>query len=168
MPRLEIILDAALDEHLICMPRLVDAFGALAVRGRRGIRRLRPLIEARGEGVFVDTSELERQFTALLRNAGITEPRHQILLGGEELVGLVDFLFPSVALVVEVDGRRGHSQVLDFERDRRRDQIAATQGLRVIRFTHRQITRRPWEVVDVMKRLLAAPTPEAERSACTR
>ena len=103
-------------------------------------------------------------FSALLRGAGITEPRRQILLGGEELIGLVDFLFPAAALVVEVDGRRGHSQLLDFERDRRRDQIAATQGLRVIRFTHRQMTRHPEEVVDVMEKVLAQPRADSCRS----
>jgi very-short-patch-repair endonuclease len=154
--RLEQVLDAALDDQLIDIASLIDAFDALAVRGRRGIATLRPLLEARGDGTYLDTTRLERMFSQLLHSAGIEEPRRQVLLGGERLIGLVDFLFPRVSLVVEVDGRKGHSQLLDFERDRRRDQIALTQGLRIVRFTYRQIRQCPDEVVDVMERLLAA------------
>jgi very-short-patch-repair endonuclease len=154
--RLEVVLDAALDDRVIDIGAVIDAFDALAVRGRRGIATLRPLLEDRGDGTYVDTTKLERMFSQLLRTAGIEEPRRQVLLGGERLIGLVDFLFPRVSLVVEVDGRRGHSQMLDFERDRRRDQLALTEGLRIVRFTYRQIRDRPDEVVDVMERLLAA------------
>ncbi len=152
--RLELVLDAALDDRIVEIGTLIDAFDALAVRGRRGIAALRPMLVERGTGVVVDTTELERMFSAVLRDAGIVEPRRQVLLGGEALIGLVDFLFERVRLIVEVDGRKGHSQLLDFERDRRRDQIAMTQGLRVVRFTYRQISRRPWEVAEVMHALL--------------
>jgi very-short-patch-repair endonuclease len=66
----------------------------------------------------------------------------------------VDFLYRSRGLIVEVDGRLGHSQVLDIEKDHRRDQESLVAGLRVVRITHRQLTRRPDEVVRVLQRLL--------------
>jgi very-short-patch-repair endonuclease len=71
-----------------------------------------------------------------------------------ESIGRVDFLYRSRGLIVEVDGRLGHSQVLDIEKDHRRDQESLVAGLRVVRITHRQLTRRPDEVVRVLQRLL--------------
>jgi very-short-patch-repair endonuclease len=152
--QLEHVIDDALGRRITDIDELVAAFDALACRGRRGIARLRPLLMARGDGHMVDTTELERMFTALLRRHGLPEPDRQVTLGGERPIGRVDFLYRSRGLIVEVDGRLGHSQVLDFENDRRRDQEALVAGLRVARFTHRQLTRRPDEVVRVLRHLL--------------
>lgn len=48
-------------------------------------------------------------------------------------------------LVVEADGRRWHTRVADFERDRARDVEALRHGHVVARFTWSQLTRRPDE-----------------------
>jgi very-short-patch-repair endonuclease len=154
--RLEAVLDHALDHRLVDLGSLIECFDSLAKPGRRGVVALRPLILARGGGLVADTSELERMFTRLLRRAGLPEPERQVLLGGRELIGRVDFLFRSHGLIVEVDGRLGHTQVLDFESDRRRDQRALVAGFRVVRFTYRQIAERPDEVIHVLGQLLAA------------
>jgi len=45
--------------------------------------------------------------------------------------------------VVEVDGWTFHRTRRAFERDRERDAKLATAGVRVLRFTHRQVTREP-------------------------
>jgi very-short-patch-repair endonuclease len=58
----------------------------------------------------------------------------------------VDFLFAASRLVVETDGYRYHRTRHAFERDRERDAILARAGHRTLRFTHRQLTRRPAEV----------------------
>jgi very-short-patch-repair endonuclease len=153
--RLEAVLDHALDHRIVRIEALIECFDALAKPGRRGVGTMRPLIVARGTGVVSDTSELERMFTRLLREAGLPEPERQVLVGGHELIGRVDFLFRDARLIVEVDGRLGHTQVSDFEADRRRDQRALVAGFRVARFTYRQIRDRPHEVVEVLRRLLA-------------
>ena len=121
---------------------------------------MRPLLLARGTGIVADTSDLERRFTRLLRRAGLPEPERQVLLGAAALIGRVDFVFRSARLIVEVDGRLGHSQLLDFEDDRRRDQRAMVAGFRVVRFTYRQVSERPDEVVRVLRHLLAAALVE--------
>jgi very-short-patch-repair endonuclease len=154
--QLEHVIDDALGRRATFIDELVTAFDALACRGRRGIARLRPLLVARGDGVVADTTELERLFTALLRRHGLPEPDRQVTLGGERPIGRVDFLYRSRRLIVEVDGRLGHSQVLDLEKDHRRDQESLVAGLRVVRVTYRQLTQRPDEVVRVLRHLLLA------------
>ena len=50
---------------------------------------------------------------------------------------------------------------IDFERDRRRDQKAAVQGFTLIRVTYRPLMQRPWEVAEVLDRLLGTRQPPA-------
>jgi very-short-patch-repair endonuclease len=63
----------------------------------------------------------------------------------------VDFYFASERLVIEVDGYRYHHTRRAFERDRERDAILATAGLRVLRFSHRQVVHRPREVAQAIR-----------------
>ena len=67
----------------------------------------------------------------------------------------VDFLWPERRLVVEVDGYRAHSGRSAFESDRARDVELRLLGYEVVRFTWRQLTDRPREVADVLRKLLA-------------
>jgi very-short-patch-repair endonuclease len=152
--QLEHALDDALGRGAVTIDECIAAFDSLACRGRTGIVELRRLLSARGTGRVADTTELERMFSALVRRCGLPEPDRQVLVGRERLLGTVDFVYRARRLIVEVDGRLGHSQVLDFEKDRRRDQEALVSGYRVVRFTYRQITRRPHEVEAVLTALL--------------
>ena len=68
----------------------------------------------------------------------------------------VDFLWPEVRLVVEMDDFRTHGTRSAFESDRERDAWLVSQGYRVLRFTWRQLTGEPGKVVAVLKTLLAA------------
>jgi very-short-patch-repair endonuclease len=154
--QLEHVLDHALGCRILSIEDAIGAFDALARRGRHGVAQLRPILLERSDGVVVDTSELERLFTRLVRRAGLPEPDRQLLLGRERLIGQVDFVYRDRRLIVEVDGRLGHSQVLDFEKDRRRDQEALVIGMSVVRFTYRQITRRPDQVEEVLRALLCS------------
>ena len=65
----------------------------------------------------------------------------------------VDFLFAASRLVVETDGYRYHRTRRAFERDRERDAILARAGYRTLRFTHRQLTRRPAEVAETITKV---------------
>jgi very-short-patch-repair endonuclease len=152
--QLEHALDHALGRRIVRIGEAVDAFDSLATRGRRGVATLRPILAARAEGHIADTTKLEEMFSQLIRRANLPEPDRQVLLGGERPIGRVDFLYRRFGLVVEVDGRLGHSQLLDFEKDRRRDQQALVAGLRVVRFTYDQLTRHVDEVEDVLRALL--------------
>jgi very-short-patch-repair endonuclease len=76
----------------------------------------------------------------------------------ETVAGLeIDFLFAAQRLVVEADGWRFHGTRAAFERDA----ILARAGYRTLRVTHRQLTRRPSEVVAA----IGAPAPTLRSSA---
>ena len=60
-------------------------------------------------------------------------------------VGDLDFLIGE-ALVVEVDGKRYHTDLGQFENDRRRDARLSIRGYRVLRFSYRQVFQRWFEV----------------------
>lgn len=88
-------------------------------------------------------SEAERRLLDLIQRAGLPRPRTNVAVRGHE----VDFYWPEQRLVVEFDGWAYHSTRAAFERDRTRDAELQLAGERVIRVTHRQLTRRPEELV---------------------
>jgi very-short-patch-repair endonuclease len=125
-------------------------------RGRRGVARLRAMVvDLHSEPAFT-RSELERRFLSLCRRRRLPKPGANLWVplpgGGLE----VDFLWNAPRLVAEVDGHQAHGTRLAFEEDRRRDQRLAAAGYRVVRFTWAQVTRRPLEVVETLRPLLAA------------
>ena len=62
-----------------------------------------------------------------------------VVVAGHE----VDFYWPAVRLVVEVDGYANHGNRRSFEHDHRRDGDLAANGLRVLRVTWLQLTTEP-------------------------
>jgi very-short-patch-repair endonuclease len=119
--------------------------------GRRGARPLRSLLDAEA-GPALTRSEAEERLIALVRDADFPPPEVNIRVHGH----LVDFLWRSERVVVEVDGYRFHSSRAAFERDRVRDAELEEAGLWVIRVTWRQLTEHPFGVVARLARALAA------------
>lgn len=118
--------------------------------GRRGVHRLRAVLG--GAGPAFTRSKAEELFLAMTRRAGIEEPQVNVSVGRHE----VDFYWPGARLAVEIDGRAFHASSRDFERDRRRDAELATQGIRVVRVTWKQLTREPEAVLVRLGGALAA------------
>ncbi|MHA6512220.1 endonuclease domain-containing protein [Tessaracoccus sp. Z1128] len=93
-------------------------------------------------------SALESIVRQRLRAAGL-RPRLQVKVPG---LGRVDLMIGR--LVIEVDGREYHTQDGSFEEDRRRDRVAASLGLVVIRITWHQVIAQWDEVLaDVLSAL---------------
>jgi very-short-patch-repair endonuclease len=67
----------------------------------------------------------------------------------------VDLLWRRERLVVEIDGHAFHGHRAAFERDRRRDQVLAAAGFRVIRITWLQLEREPLAVITRIAQALA-------------
>ena len=155
--RVERALDNALAMKLVTLAGLHDLFGDLARRGRAGIALMRRLLDARGPGYIPAESELEMLFFETLEAAGLPLPERQLRVGDDEgAVGRIDYVYRSCRVIFELDGRRFHSQLLDQESDRRRDNRLMAAGWRVIRITWEQLISRPWEVVELVRRVLAA------------
>lgn len=149
--RLEMVLDSVLGTGLVEMPGLIRAFNQVARKGRKGVGRIRPMIAARGEGFVAPDSELERRFRAFIKRCGLPAPAAQLPTWWEgRLIGLADFAYPHAQLIIELDGRLGHTQLLDREHDNLRDQLAVAAGWRVVRITWRQLHRHPDQVLELL------------------
>ena len=127
-------------------------------RGRRGVARLRQLVSSLDPQTARTRTELERRFLKLCHQAGLTSPEvnSRLDLGRERIEP--DFLWRDARLIVETDGRRFHDTATAFERDRRRDQLLAAAGWRVVRFTWGQVTREPSRVARTVEALLTQAT----------
>lgn len=119
-------------------------------RTRRGTGKLRRIMADYSQPVPV-RSELERRFLELILQAGLPRPRVNTRVAGLE----VDFFWAQWRLVVELDGRAYHSDPRSFERDRVRDARLQRARCRVLRVTHRRMTRSAAEVLADVKALAA-------------
>jgi len=115
---------------------------------RPGTPLLASLLREYTAGDALTRSALEDAFLALCDDHGIARPRINAIVCGLE----VDFHWPRRRLVVEVDGWAYHRTRRAFERDRERDAVLAAGGIRVLRFTHRQVSREPALVAAALRR----------------
>jgi len=134
-------LDVAL-QHGIITGRLTvggmaRTFEDLSVPGRRGMVKLGDVLDERATGERPPASELERLLFALCDEVGLAPQRQYPHPGVHGIEGCVDGALPDAKLIVEADGRRWHTRVADFARDRDRDNQATRVGWDTLRF--------PWE-----------------------
>jgi very-short-patch-repair endonuclease len=116
-------------------------------RGRRGVARLRGLLDRRT--FRLTDSELERLFLPLVAQAGLPTPLTRQHLNGFR----ADFLWPDLRLVVETDGLRYHRTPAQQARDRRRDQDHLAAGYTPLRFTHAQVRYEPEHVRSILRKV---------------
>lgn len=124
-------VDSALRLELISES---DWNGVVALVPRR-LRRL--LVEVHRESESITESVVRFRLSML----GI-RTRAQVSIAG---VGRVDLLI-GTALVIELDGKRYHTDPQRFENDRRRDARLSARGYRVLRFSYTQVFERWHEV----------------------
>jgi len=137
--RAERALDNALAMRLTDIPKLEAILNELGKRGRTGTALMRELLAERGVGYVATESELERMFAKFVVAYGLPEPRRQVTF----IAGRVDFLFDPGMVIAELDGRRNHTALLDRETDMERDARLTVMGLKVIRISHRRLTKDP-------------------------
>jgi hypothetical protein len=132
---------------LVEIEGVYGVFYRYARPGRRGITRVRSVLDRHSPGFAVPESELEQRTIDLLDAAGIEQPQRQVRLDfWETVVGRVDFAYLDERIVIEVDGRLFHGPDV-FESDRERDNAAGLSGWQVLRFTWAMVTQRPDYVV---------------------
>jgi hypothetical protein len=121
--------------------------------GRPGARHIRTLL-AEHRGDQITRSELEDRFLTLCLNANLPPPAVNTRIEANGTTYEVDFLWRTNRLVAETDGWGPHRTQRAFEADRRRDADLLVAGLRVVRFTWRQITRNQGAAVGTLRALL--------------
>lgn len=142
--RLEQLIDGALGRGLLDP----EALAAVLDRapGSRGVGVLQDLL-----GLGLTRSALERRFRRFVQRLELPLPLSGVVLEGYEC----DCYWPDNGLVVELDSWRFHRGRGAFERDHDRDLDLAAIGIRVLRLTYRQLTRRTSAVARVLRAALA-------------
>jgi hypothetical protein len=154
--RLERAVDTCLAAGSVTFDSLHATFLQLAGRGRTGAAAMRAILRERDGDYVPPASELEALFVSLLRDAGLPPPVRQLDVGdNDDWIGRVDFAYPGLGLLIELDGRRFHSALLDRRSDARRDERLIAGGWRVVRLSWFDVVHRPAEVVELLSRLLA-------------
>jgi very-short-patch-repair endonuclease len=124
-------------------------------RRRRGVARLRIVLDSLHPQTKRTRGELERLFLAMCVRADLLQPKVNVWLdvpGGKPLQA--DFLWPDHRLIVETDGRRFHDTASAFEYDRKREQRFQAAGWRVSRCTWAQVEREPRRLAATIRALL--------------
>jgi very-short-patch-repair endonuclease len=147
---LERLLDQAENARLTDVPSLVAL--ARAHTGHRGASRLLEALTSHTPGTTMTRSELEERFLAQCDDSGLPRPRVNVRVEDLE----VDFLYAGQGVIVETDGWQYHRTREQFERDRHRDAMLTRAGYRILRFTHRQLTRDAGVVAATLSAALGA------------
>jgi very-short-patch-repair endonuclease len=129
---------------------LIDGRALQSAMARRphaaGVPRLKAVL-ATYRGPADTRSKLERDFRALIAEAGLPEPQYNVLVEGLT----VDVYWPQWRLVVELDGKPYHDTPRAYETDRIRDAILQKAGLRVLRVTGKRLDQdRAGVLADVL------------------
>ena len=122
-----------------------------------GARRLLRMVG--GEDPLL-LSRLEREFLKLLREAGLQLPSE---VNRRQREGRVDFRWPELHLIVELDSYRFHGSRRAWERDRRRDRIARRRGDELLRYVWSDVFDSPDEMLAEL-RLRLPSQPVRSRS----
>lgn len=121
-------------------------------RCRHGTPQLGRLLAYTRDGAV---SPAEHLFHDLMRGAGIGGWTSGVTITGPDgVVAVVDVLFESARVVVEIDGWRAHGSRAAFQQDRQRQNRLVALGYRVLRFTWADLVERPNEVIDQVRRLV--------------
>jgi very-short-patch-repair endonuclease len=145
---LERAVEEALIQKLVTEGELRTA--ANSFNSRSGAARTLAVLDSWREP-GITRSEAERRFRALMRAAELPEPLTNVRVHGY----LVDCYWPSLGVVVEIQGYKFHSGRAAFERDTRKGAKLTAAGLTVCYVTWRQMEQEPYAVVARVAQVLA-------------
>jgi very-short-patch-repair endonuclease/predicted transcriptional regulator of viral defense system len=122
--------------------------------------RLRRALDAYVPGTAGTEGEPEAAFLALCAHRGLPLPQTQVPIGRYR----ADFLWPDLALVVEIDDRASHDGYVAFHDDRVRDRTMKAAGLDVLRFTRNEVLRETRNVAREVTTAIASRTIGGSRT----
>jgi very-short-patch-repair endonuclease len=111
-------------------------------RGRAGAQALRRLLVRHVSPANV-RSKAERLLLRLVREGGLPEPEVNMRLGRWR----PDFLWRQHSVVAEFDSYQFHQDIEAFRRDREKNNDLQLRGYVVLRFTWRELTSTPHELL---------------------
>lgn len=124
--------------------------------GRRGVGRLRALLDEYRRGDEVPDSALESLGVELAKATGRKPQLHWDVFDGDRRVAEVDLAWPKLRLCVEFDGWKVHGTRAAFVRDRARDRELSRLGWTVLRYPWDDVVHDPDTAVDDLVRSFQA------------
>jgi very-short-patch-repair endonuclease len=127
------VVNDAMRYHGLTVLVELALLASIGRRGRPGTALVRKIFKSLGAGYVPDESQVESVFSALLRRADLPPHVKQFkVVDADGLIGFVDFAWPQLMLLVEIDSRLHHGP-LDRRADARRDRRLRALGYEVIR-----------------------------------
>ena len=149
--RLERTIDQALLEGMTSVAPLEREIERAAVGHQARLSVLRDLVADRGEGYVPRRASSRPSSTGRsTRRCCPTTSARRSCPGGRRPRFASTRCIPRWRVIVEIDGRRWHTRVRDFDRDRARDHLAQRHGYEVVRFTYRQVRGSSRYVVELL------------------
>lgn len=139
--------------------RLTDRVPVVALveryPGRRGVRRLRTVLERLGDSPGGHLrSPLEQRFLRFLDRHDLPRPHFNAWIPLPDGHVQVDCLWPESRQIVELDGWQAHGTRAAFRADRTRDRRLRLVGYAVTRLTWSELSDEPEAVARDLRRLL--------------
>jgi hypothetical protein len=153
-------LDAGVRRGLFTVADAVRLVARVGRSGRRGVGVIRPLLDERLSWVGASESALEDSFRGIISKSGLPMPvsQYEVYDALGDFVCRADFAYPQDRLLIELDGSAYHTDRVDFQRDRSRQNRAALQGWRFLRYTWFDVTERRQVMVWQIRSALADET----------
>lgn len=140
--------DDVLAKRLSNVAALHQMLGLLAAKGRRGIRNMREVLEERPVGYRPPESHLEARVQQILVSGGYTGFERQVDVGDDAgWIGRVDFLERATGAILQVDGDRWHSQLVDRVADAAQVERLERAGFVVGRIPESHVWLHPGRVL---------------------
>jgi very-short-patch-repair endonuclease len=125
-------------------------------RRRRGVARVRLILDTIHPQTKRTRSELERLFLEMCAKREIAEPEVNVwLLAADGRRYQADFLWRDQKLIIEADSRRFHDTDSAFVSDRKRRQQLELAGWRVSQCTWEEVEREPRRLALTVRGLIA-------------
>ena len=155
VPTLEAALDSGLRARILHIPLLQRSIECST--GRRGIRKLKRLVDERTQSLGLTRSKLEALVSDFLRRHGIHGGRrnYDLVVDGK-FIACLDVAWPELKIGIEVDGRRWHMGHAFWERDSARYAEITSHDWRILPVTSGQLRHRGVEFARQVLRLLAS------------
>ncbi len=125
------LLDDAHVRGLVTWAALHEMVDDISERGRAGTQIMRALAEDRLPGTSPTESRNEDRFEEILGASNVCSLRRQVVIGGHEPIGRVDYRADGLPLVVEVNSTTYHSSPSDRAEDEVRYQRFNDAGFTV-------------------------------------
>lgn len=167
--RLRRVIDHALVRDLVTSDALRDVLARVEGSRLKGTVAFREYLRDLTDDYVPSESELESLPFDAIEGKGLPPIDRQVSLSWwPQLPHRVDAVIESWRLIIEADGRACHTTRDDFERDRKRDNLAAANGYRVMRITWQMLTKAPQEVVRLMREAGRSRDSRVQQTGATR